>query len=169
MITIDTGSTITIVRPSVLSKEKLEHLHPISGWLRTVTGEKVPFRGKSELTLQIGSTVNTQQVWVADIQDEYILVMDFLRSHSCLVNLEEEIFQTHDEVPLQRPMAGQIQTCFRVILEETVDLPPHAESIVPVKAEGLPNGSERWEILEPPVEKLYASDSLMIGKTLVDL
>ena len=70
MITIDTGSTITIVHPSVLSKEKLERFHPVSGWLHTVTREKVPFRGKSELTLQIGSTVNTQQVWVADIQDE---------------------------------------------------------------------------------------------------
>ena len=93
-----------------------------------------------------------------------------MRPHSCLVKLEEDIFQIHsEEVPLQRPLADRIQTCFRVILEETVDLPPHAESIVPVKAEGLPNGGERWGILEPAVEKPYASDGLMIGRTLVDL
>lgn len=93
-----------------------------------------------------------------------------MKPHSCLVNLEEDIFQIHsEEVPLQRPLADQIQTCFRMILEETVDLPPHAESIVPVKAERLPNGGERWEILEPAVEKPYASDGLMIGRTLVDL
>ena len=40
LITID---TITIVRPDVLSEEKRQHLQPVSGWLRTVTGEKVTF------------------------------------------------------------------------------------------------------------------------------
>ena len=171
MLTIDTGSTITIVRPDILSREKREHLQPVSGWLRTVTGEKVPFRGKSELTLQIGSTTATQQIWVADIQDGCILGMDFLRPHGCLVNLEEDLLRiSGEEVPLQRlSPADRIQTCFRVILEETVDLPPHAESIVPVKAEGLPCSDERWGILEPAVEKPYASDGLMIGRTLVNL
>jgi hypothetical protein len=84
IFTIDTGSTITIVRPDVLLREKIENLQPVSGLLRTVTGEKVPFRGKSELTLQIGSTVATQQIWVADIQERCILGMDFLRQHGCL-------------------------------------------------------------------------------------
>ena len=171
MLTIDTGSTITIIRPDILSREKREHLQPVSGWLRTVTGEKVPFRGKSELTLQIGSTTATQQIWVADIQDGCILGMDFLRPHGCLVNLEEDLLRiSGEEVPLQRlSPADRIQTCFRVILEETVDLPPHAELIVPVKAEGLPYSDERWGILEPSVEKPYASDGLMIGRTLVNL
>ena len=35
-------STIAIVRPSVLSKERKEDLQPVPGWLHTVTGEKVP-------------------------------------------------------------------------------------------------------------------------------
>ena len=78
IFTIDTGSTITIVRPDVLPREKKENLQPVSGWLRTVTGERVPFRGKSELTMQIGSTRATQHIWVADIQEWCILGMDFL-------------------------------------------------------------------------------------------
>ena len=47
MLTIDTGSTITIVCPYFLSRKKRENLQP-SDWLCTVTGEKVPFRGRSE-------------------------------------------------------------------------------------------------------------------------
>ncbi len=47
-------------------------------------------------------------------------------------------------------------------------MPPHAESIIPVRTEGLPH-SEKWGILEPAVQKSYASDGLMIGRTLVDL
>jgi hypothetical protein len=87
-----------------------------------------------------------------------------------MVNLEDDLLKiSGEEVLLQRPQpADQSQTCFRAILEETVDLPPHAESIIPVRTEGLSH-SEKWGILEPAVEKSYASDGLMIGRTLVDL
>ena len=97
--------------------------------------------------------------------------MDFLRPHGCLVNLEDDLLKiSGEEVPLRRPSpADQSQTCFRAVLEETVDLPPHAECIVPVKAEGLPCGGGRWGILESAAEKPYVSDGLMIGRTLVDL
>ena len=171
IFTIDTGSTITIVRPDVLPREKKESLQPVSGWLRTVTGERVPFRGKSELTMQIGSTRATQHIWVADIQEQCILGMDFLRPHGCLVNLEDDFLKiSGEEVPLQRSRpADKVQACFRAILEETVDLPPHAESIIPARTEGLSHIDEKWGILEPTVEKSYASDGLMIGKTLVNL
>ena len=92
---------------------------------------------------------------MADIQDEGILRMDFLRPHSCLVNLED-IFQIHgEELPLQRPLADQIQT-FSVISEETVDLPPHAESIVRQKGYlmGVSDGeywSQLWRSCMPQI------------------
>ena len=171
MITIDTGSTITIVCPGVLSKEKRQHLQPVSGWLRTVTGEKVPFKGKSELALKIGTTLSSQQAWVAKIQDECILGMDFLRPHGCLVNLQDDTLRIDDEeVPLLRPTpAGLRQSCFRAVLEETIDLPPHSESVIPVRVEGLVHDSERLGILESDGEKPHSSNGLMTGRTLVDL
>ena len=87
------------------------------------------------------------------------------------MNLEDDFLKiSGEEVPLQRSRpAGKVQACFRAILEETVDLPPHAESIIPARTEGLSHIDEKWGILEPTVEKSYASDGLMIGKTLVNL
>ena len=87
------------------------------------------------------------------------------------MNLEDDLLKiSGEEVSLQRSRpADKIQTCFRAILEETVDLPPHAESIIPVRAEGLSHIGEKWGILEPVVETSYAADGLMIGRTLVNL
>ena len=47
-ITIDTGSTITIVRPDVLSEEKRRSLQSVPGWLKTVMGEKNPIQGQEQ-------------------------------------------------------------------------------------------------------------------------
>ena len=47
-------------------------------------------------------------------------------------------------------------------------MPPHAESIIPART-GLSHIDEKWGILEPTIEKLYALDGLMIGWTLVNL
>ena len=45
-------------------------------------------------------------------------------------------------------------------------MPSHAESIIPARTEGLSNLGEKWG---PAVEKSYASDGLMIGRTVVNL
>ena len=57
--------------------------------------------------------------------------------------------------------------CCRVILDKTVDLPPHSESLAPVKIQGhlLMNG--KWGILES--DGSHSIDGVMTGRTLVDL
>ena len=128
MITIDTREHYHHCPSRCLLKREETTL--VSGWLWTVTGEKVPFGGKSELALKIGTTLSSQQAWVAEIQDECILGMDLLRPHGCLVNLKDDTLRIGDEeVPLLRPtQAGLTQSCFRAVLEETIDLPPHSDS-----------------------------------------
>ena len=153
MITVDTGSTISIVRSDVLPKEKQQELQPAPGLLKTVTGEKIPFRGRGEMTVSIGSTQSRQWMWVADIQDECILGMDFLKSHHCLIDFQDDSLQIDDEeIPLQRVADAHqdtAQACFRAILEATIDLPPNSESIVSARVDGLSHNSSRWGLLEP--------------------
>ena len=63
--------------------------------------KKIPFKGRSKLALMIGASKTRQWMWVADIQDECILGMDFLRSHGCLVNLLNDTLVSDDvEIPL---------------------------------------------------------------------
>ena len=50
-----------------------------------LTGEKVPIQGKGDLRMKIGSQEAVHPMWVADIQDECILGLDFLELHGCMV------------------------------------------------------------------------------------
>ena len=89
---IDTGSKITIVRPDVLqrvSKDADIEVHPVNCLLWTVTGETTPVRCRGKLTLQLGNFKAVHDVWVADIENECILGLDFLISNDCVVDVQE--------------------------------------------------------------------------------
>ena len=63
---VDTGSTVTIVRPDNVP-DKLA-LEPTAVQLRTVTGETAPMLGKKIMTLTVGGRT-VKHVWVASVQD----------------------------------------------------------------------------------------------------
>ena len=69
-ITVDTGSNISIVRPGGMDQDLIE---PVNSCLRTVTGERAPIHGKSQLHLGIQSLLVPQELWVADIHNDCIL------------------------------------------------------------------------------------------------
>ena len=168
---IDTGSDISIVHPDILQNKKMETLQPVTPCFRTVTGLKAPIKGKCNLTVRIGSTEVSQPVWIADIQDPCILGTDFLEPLGCVVNLKDSILSIGDEeVPLQR-VQSQLPSvpCYRAVLDQTVSLPPHSESLVPVRIEGLQSTKDKWGILEPREDGLHSIAGIMAGRTLVDL
>ena len=148
-ITIDTGSNISIVRPDVLPEKKQSEIQPVNQCIRTVTGEKAPIRGKSNFRLRIGSTEIVHTTWIADIQDECILGLDFLEPHECLVNLRNGTLQMgEEEIPLQKPAVVTTLTSCRAVLETTVILPPQSECVVPAKMDGQWKHKPRWGIME---------------------
>ena len=110
-------------------------------------------------------------MWVADIQDPCILGTDFLEPLGCVVNLKDSILSIGDEeVPLRRVKSqASNPPCYRAVLDETVNLPPHSESLVPVKIEGLQSTKDKWGILEPSGDALHGIAGVMAGRTLVDL
>ena len=69
-LTIDTGSSISLVRSDLL-QEDAERLQ--EGWLRTVTGERAPVHGWSNMQLGLGTLELPHKMLVADIKDECIL------------------------------------------------------------------------------------------------
>ena len=180
-ITIDTGSNISIVRPDVLPESEIQ---PINQCIRTVTGEKAPIRGKGNLRLRIGSTeivhpirIGSTEIvhptWIADIQDECILGLDFLEPHECLVNLRNGTLQVgEEEIPLQKPAVVTTLTPCRAVLETTVILPPQSECVVPAKMDGQWKHKPRWGIMEAGArnkEAESALEGLWVARTPVDL
>ena len=145
----------------------MKTLQPATPSFRTVTGQKAPMKGRCNLTVRIGST----EVRVVDIQDECILGTDFLEPLGCIVNLKDcTLLIGDEEVPLRRIKCQQSSLpCYHAILDETVDLPPHSESLAPVRIEGLHSTKDKWGILEPSGDGFRGTAGVMAGRTLVDL
>lgn len=88
----------------------------------------------------------------------------------CVVDLKNNILSIRDEeVPLQRLTPTTVLPCYRVLLDQTVELPPQSESLVPVRVEGLQPTIGRWGILEPGGDGLHGIAGVLAGRTLVDL
>ena len=133
-----------------------------------MTGETAPIRGKAELRLGIGVLTIPHQMWVAEITDECIWGLDFLEHHGCQVDLKEGVLLIgEEEVPLQQPQKDAEPSTCRVIAQNSVNLPPRSETIVPASLMNF-SGDARWGVLSPD-RVAPAIDGLLIGKTLVDL
>lgn len=84
---VDTGSTVTVVRPEVVPEGA--QLEDTAVQLHTVTGELAPMKGKGLLTLTVGGVNVQHSVWIANVQDSCILGLDFLRDHGCQLDLSK--------------------------------------------------------------------------------
>ena len=78
---VDTGSSITIISESVLDKmgEQQPQLIPDGTDVLLADGGSLKVQGKHLMKLQFDKEVRESEVWVADIQTEGILGLDFLR------------------------------------------------------------------------------------------
>ena len=137
---VDTGSNISIVRPDILrnsasaSEVKIE---PVNGNVRTVTGDTTIVRGKGKVKIKIGSTEREYEFWVADIENECIIGLDFLTTYNCMVNVAGASIRIgSEEVQLRRVGAASKPQCRRVVLVETYTIPPRSEALLPAKLDG---------------------------------
>ncbi|KAJ8409554.1 hypothetical protein AAFF_G00229550 [Aldrovandia affinis] len=83
---VDTGSTVTLVRPDVVPGGT--PVEPTAVQLRTVTGELAPLVGKSMLTVSVGGRAVRHPVWIAAVQEPCILGLDFLKATGCQLDLK---------------------------------------------------------------------------------
>ena len=128
-ITVDTGSNMSIVRPDFIGREISTQLEGC--WMRTVTGERAPIRGREELQLTIGTLQVSHEMWVADITDDCILGTDFQKPYGCQVNFKDSKLTIGSEkVPFVESYSQPKLSCCRVLLKECVDIPPRSEIVV---------------------------------------
>ena len=113
ILTVDTGSNISIVHPEILQRSSIRAtIQPIESQLRTVTRETAPILGRTSVQLTVGSFQAEQEMWVAEIADECILGLDFLQQHDCRVNLKEGVLHIGTEqVPLEQPRVTKPTCC----------------------------------------------------------
>ena len=172
-IPIDTRSNISIIRPDVLSEQELTQVKAVNQSIQTVTGERAPIQRKGDLHVRIGSQEAVHPMWIADIQDECILDLDFLELHGCMVDLADSVLHiSGEEVPLQKTGSYSLTETktYHAVLDSTVSLPPHSECVALAKVPGLQSGGAKWGILEPHrSETTSALRGVLVGRTLIDL
>ena len=111
---------------------------------------------------------------IADIQDESINSgVGLLELHGCMVDLRECAFHIKwEKIPLQKADGySTVQSkMYWSVLDTTVSLSPHLESVAPAKVDGLLFGGVKWRVLEPQSKGVTcALKGLLLERTLVDL
>jgi len=101
---------------------------------------------------------------IANINVDGIVGLDFMRAHSGVIDIERNliIVQGH-EINVQ--ISGQIG-CYRVVVSETVTLPPRTESIVNGKVENRVPVSFKVGLVEP-TDDYRKTEKALVGRALV--
>ena len=169
-MTIDTGSSISIVQLQVLKRlgVDLSAIQPARSSLRSVTGEKRPMLGRITLSLGIAGHTFRQNFWVVDVREDCILGLDFLQQHDCHIDVKDMTIEVRNvTAPLSYLSNESLSfACSRVVAMEDIRVMPHTEAIIPAKILDYSGGSTLG-IIE--ANHLEAIPGLMVGKVLAKL
>ena len=83
---LDTGPNITVISPSLfacIADERKPHLVEAAIDLTVADGRSLPMLGKGSFQINLGSTTVKHEVWVAGIDLDGILGLDFMQKHGC--------------------------------------------------------------------------------------
>ena len=181
-IVVDTGSTVTIVRPDIVKRCKgmlfSDTVRPTKSLLRTATGDSALMNGRCKLKINLGRTETLHDVLVADITDECILGLDFMLENNCSLDMVAGKFLIDTEeviiiiiiiiiVPVHKPSLTPITSCRRVVMVQTVLIPPFSEAFVPAKVEMKPG--EHGLCAIGPAKRYGGKTDVLVRNTLVEL
>jgi len=139
-------------------------------------GRSKPFRGKGTFGLEVEGKQVFQEVWIADMDLEGILGMDFLFRYGCQIiaapggRLKLFIPELTSasgsgaKLPEERELSNY--QCLRVVVEDTVLVPANSEMIVTAKILGKCDGG--LAILEPTLD-FVQQRKLLVGRSLFKL
>ena len=124
---IDTGSTVSVLSSKVVSMiGRTTNLQPVVEKLTTANGQELKLKGKLELQIQLEHLDFSQAFIVAEIDEELgILGMDFLQENDANFKLGKRILKT--STGKLRLYKQTSKVCARLVLEDTVEIPPRSE------------------------------------------
>ena len=166
---IDTGASVTILRNDIyenlLSKPKTESVRVR---LVNAIGELSPFYDKADMKLNIGGKPYEHNVLLADIQNEGILGIDFLKANKSNVMISKGYITIHGKkIPCFSLSDEYKNPCCRISVCEDVEIPPESEMIIPCLPLGYLDQS-KIGILEPTSQFIEKS-GLLVAKSLISL
>ena len=157
LLTVDTASERTIVRTDMVPGRRL---HLAERQLCGVTGHCTALEGPVEVTLTVGGAQVSMPAYVADIEEQCILGLDYLAGSGARVDFSAGILEFRGrEVPLLMQEDNA-----QVIVSKKTVIPPKSEALVSCKL------SKRMCCETGVVEAVppgHLRHGLLVGKTLV--
>jgi hypothetical protein len=127
-VTIDTGASVTIARPDIVSGRP-ERKPSRAYVLQTASGETLPLLRETLVELTLGQRALRIWVFVAEVTDEFILGLDVLRAYDASVDLGRHLLRLgQGEVTLWRPGAQPKYARLSLVGDEVI--PAQCEMVV---------------------------------------
>ena len=169
---VDTGATLTIISDSLYkmmenSSGQLSQLKRVQREIISATDEPLLVLGKTDMSIQIGDHVYTQELAIAKLSMDGVLGLDFLNKYNCVVDIVKRTLTIgKEEVPL---ISEGFIGCYRVSVSETCSIPSRSEIIVYGKVH-IPDQEimQKGLSLIEPEEAFTKSDRGLVARTLVD-
>ncbi|CAG5025629.1 unnamed protein product [Parnassius apollo] len=144
-LTIDTGASRTVVSSQLIRQflgDSAYNRERIN--LVTATGQRIPVRGEKEMELKLGGNlIYLHNVIVADIMDDCILGLDFMRNNCCEIDVKQGVLKCgQEELFMEGALPGNVYSIKKIVL------PPRSETIVPVSLPRKPGRAHRCVLVE---------------------
>ena len=134
---VDTGASVTVLNKKIFEKlppSSKSLLSPVKLNLVTATGETSAFIGKLSVDIKIENKYFSQDILIADIQNDGILGVDFLSCHKCDVLLSKSCLLIKcNKIPCYHFDKNLQPNICRIAVTQDVVVPPESEVIVPGK------------------------------------
>ena len=130
---IDSGAAVTVISPRIYAKMSAQvkkGLTTTKWCVRSASGDNLSVEGQVELKLQTGQSAWPLTALVADVEEDGILGMDCLGE--AVIDCKQHTLSISNElIPLVgEPMSRPERKCFRIYLNETIELPERSEAWV---------------------------------------
>ena len=169
---VDTGANITIIqtqlweamsRSPASTPSQLEH---VLDTMKLADGRSSSFLGRGKMTIALGDRKLIHTIWVAEIEPEGILGLDFLRQYDCQLVLKDGCYELQFGAPSEAThRQPATPSCFRVSVENTTVVPPRSEALVAGKI--VSQCAPVLGLLEPTA-RLKVVNQLILARSLVD-
>ncbi|XP_073942531.1 uncharacterized protein [Choristoneura fumiferana] len=127
--------------------------------LQTATGQNISVQGEQEVSVKIGEKKYWHKVIIADIVDDCIIGLDFMRKYDCKIDLKGGVLKFGAyEVPMEGEVGGHVFCARRTTLQ------PRSQALVPVK---LPYGMRQGSHSCVLIEKIAGSKPWIPARTVV--
>ena len=168
---VDTGANVTILRSSVLRSlptTAQPALDQVNLDMSLADGRSLPFLGRGLFRVSIGGVEVAHQVWVADIEPEGILGMDFIREHGCRLTVDQDSFDLAVNYTKQE-LGGEecSPRCARIAVGSTTVIPPRSEALVSARLVDPCVGGE-WGVTQGKL-RFMKKNQVVVAKSLVDV